>query len=516
MKRIKYTATIMGILLALTSCSEDFLELENPNQQTAVTFWKTEEDAMKAINAVYQSLTMDGLYMRLWPWIMDVRADDCYNTSPWWILALSNWTTSPENVCYYTVWQTIYQGIWRANQVLAKVPEIEMDEDLKARILAEARFLRGLFYYHGTIMYKDIPLITKLPETPEDLYPVQVTAAEIWDQVYEDFNAALDVLPTKQEYPAEDMGRATTGAVAGYLAKAYMFNGRFTDAAPLLLSIINQERGEYSLVANYRDNFTERNENNSESLFEVQFERSVGGTTLGWVGEPASDWSKTSGKARTYAPLGFGWGDITPTDWIFEEYQEDSTTDGQPDPRLRDNFLYDYPGSMVYTVPWAESNVPNHIHLKKYLNVDTEVDETEWRSGINERILRYADILLLYAECLNEAGQTDQAYAYIQMVRDRASLPDLATKKPGMTQEEMKMQISHERAVEFAFEGLRYIDLLRWGWLNQDAGAGSNPMLDTLATHDEELATLPPGREYLAIPQGELDVNPNISQIPGW
>lgn len=502
--------------MAATACSEEFLERENPNQQTTTTFWRTGEDALKGVNAVYHTLTMDGLYMRLWPWIMDVRADDCYNTSPWWILALSNWTTSPDNVCYYTVWQTVYQGIWRANQVLDKVPDIEMDESLKRRILAEARFLRGLYYYHATIMYKDIPLITELPGSSEDLYPQQVSAAEIWDQVYQDLQAALDDLPGKQDYPDEDMGRATSGAAAGYLARAYMFNRRFEDAAPLLKAIIDQEYGQYDLVSNYRDNFSERNENNLESLFEVQFDRDQGGTELGWVGEPASDWSKTSGKARTYAPLGYGWGDITPTDWIFEEYQQDSTVDGQPDPRLRANIMYDYPGSLVYRDSFKLSGVPNHIHIRKYLNVDTERDETEWRSGINERILRYADILLLYAECLNEAGSTAEAYAYIQLVRDRALLPDLALTKPGMTQEEMRLQISHERAVEFAFEGIRYVDLLRWGWLNQDAGAGTNPMLDSLAAHDEELASLPPGREYLAIPQGELDVNPNIKQIPGW
>jgi len=519
MKPFKYIISIL-LIGAVTSCSEEFLQLDNPNQQTTSTFWQSESDAIKGINAVYQSLTIDGLYMRLWPWVMDVRADDCYNTSPWWTNALSNWTTSPENVCYYTIWQAIFQGIWRANQVLTYVPDIEMDEELKARILAEARFLRGLYYYHGTVMYKDIPLILELPETPEDLYPVQVSQAEIFEQVYEDLSAALPVLPTKQEYPPEDMGRATSGAAAGYLAKAYMFQGAFELAAPLLKSIIDQELGSYSLVANYRDNFTVFNENNSESVFEIQFSKNVGGTTLGWVGEPAADWSKTSGKARTYAPLGYGWGDLTPTTWIFEEYQQDSTVDGQPDPRLRANFFYDYPGAVVYGRTWENCLIANKntvpYYIRKYLNDDTDPDEVEWRSEINERILRYADILLLYAECLNETGRTGEAYQYIQMVRNRANLPDLATKKPGMTQQEMRMQISHERAVEFAFEGLRYTDLLRWGWLNQDAGAGTNPMLELIIEHDDEFATLPPGREWLAIPQGELDVNPNIQQLPGW
>lgn len=514
MKRKQNIFFVLIFLLGAASCSEEFLELENPNQQTTGTFWETESDAIKGVNAVYSSLTMDGLYMRLWPWIMDVRSDECYNTSPWWINALSNWTTSPDNICYFTPWQVIYQGIWRANQVIDNVPSIEMDEDLKARILAEAKFLRGLYYYHGTILFKDIPLILTVPQTADDLYPQQESASVIWDQVYKDLGEAMDVLPTKQDYEPEDMGRATSGAAAGYLAKAYMFNGLFDQAETLLKSIIDQEHGQYGLVSNYRDNFTVFNENNNESLFEIQFNKSVGGTTLGWAGEPAADWSKTSGKARTYAPLGFGWGDITPTDWIFEEYMEDSTTEGEPDPRLRANFLYDYPECEVYGVPWAESNVPNHIHLRKYLNDDTDQDEVEWRSEINERIYRYADVLMLYAECLNEDGQTTDAYAYIQMVRDRANLPDLAATKPGMTQAEMRLQISHERAVEFAFEGLRYVDLLRWGWLNQDNGA--NAMLDSLITHDAELATLPPGREYLAIPQLELDINPNISQIPGW
>jgi hypothetical protein len=515
MNKIKYIA-ILFLILTAVSCSESFLERENPNQQTTGTFWKNETDAKKAINACYQSLTMDGLYMRMYPWIMDVRADDCYNTSPWWIEWVVIYVAQPDNPCYYTPYSVVFEGVWRCNQVLDNIGSIDMDEDLKNRIIGEAKFLRALFYYHGTILFKDIPLILKVPATAEEMYPKQAKQSEIWAQVYKDFTDAMNILPTKQQYPAADMGRATKGAAAGYLAKSYMFNKEWNLAAPILKDIIDQKMGTYSLYPNYRDNFTEAHENNSESLFEIQFDRNVGGTILGWVGEPASDWSKTSGKARTYAPLGYGWGDITPTDWIFNEYQEDSTIDGQPDPRLRANFLYDYPGSTVYGTPWASSALTDKTkrYIRKYLNDDTEPNEVEWRSGINERILRYADILLLYAECLNELGQTDEAYDYIQMVRDRANLPSLRDKKPGMTQEEMRFQISHERAVEFAFEAIRYVDLLRWGWL--DLSNGSNPYLDILKTHDDELSRQTVGREYLAIPQNELDVNPNVQQNEGW
>lgn len=521
MKKTKYIFSL-GLLLMLVSCSEEFLEIENPNQQTTGTFWQTEEDALKAINSTYQTLTMDGLYMRLYPWVMDSRADDCYNTSPWWIEWVVIYVAQPGNPCYETPYYIVFEGVWRANQVLGNVPGIDMDETLKTRIIAEAKFLRALYYYHGTILFKDIPLILKTPSAAEDFYPPQATSEEIWAQVIKDFSEAMDDLPTKQQYPSSDMGRATKGAAAGFLAKSYMFNKEWALAEPLLKDIIDQEFGNYSLVSNYRDNFTTAKENNAESLFEIQFSKSHGGTTLGWAGEPSSDWSKTSGKARTYAPLGFGWGDITPTDWIFEEYQQDSTIDGEPDPRLRANFLYDYPGSQVYGRSWAtagliqQSGNTHHIHLRKYLNDETDPNEVEWRSEINERILRYSDILLLYAECLNELGRTNEAYAYIQMVRDRANLPDLATTKPGMNKGQMKMQISHERAVELCFEGQRYVDLLRWGWM--DATNGPNPMLDMLITHDPELALLydTPGREYMAIPQAELDVNPNMKQNPYW
>ncbi len=512
----------LGLLLICVSCGEEFLERQNPNQQTTGTFWNNGDDALKAINSTYQTLTMDGLYMRLYPWVMDSRADDCYNTSPWWIEWVVIYVEQPDNPCYYTPYYIVFEGVWRANQVLENVPTIDMDEAIKERIIAEAKFLRALYYYHGTILYRDIPLILKTPKAAEDFYPHQAMAAEIWDQVYKDFTEAMDILPSKQQYPSSDMGRATSGAAAGFLAKSYMFNREWALAEPILKGIIDQQFGNYSLVPNYRDNFTTFNENNAESLFEIQFSRSLGGTTLGWTGEPASNWSKTSGKARTYAPLGFGWGDITPTDWIFEEYMQDSTIDGEPDPRLRANFLYDYPGSTVYGRSWEsagllpQSGNIHQIYLRKYLNDETDPNEVEWRSEINERILRYSDILLLYAECLNELDRTDEAYAYIQMVRDRANLPDLATKKPGMTKEEMKMQISHERAVELCFEGQRYVDLLRWGWM--DLSSGSNPMLDTLITHDPELATLKtvPGREWLAIPQRELDVNPNMRQHDSW
>jgi hypothetical protein len=149
----------------------------------------------------------------------------------------------------------------------------------------------------------------------------------------------------------------------------------------------------------------------------------------------------------------------------------------------------------------------NDIFCRKYQNSDGQfADEYDWRSGINERLLRYADILLMYAECLNETGDTPGAYTYIQKVRDRVGLPDLATAKPGLTQTTMREQIGHERFLEFPLEGHRFDDIRRWGWL-QDA-----TKLAWLKSRDVEFNSYAPGREFFPIPQLEMDNNPGTVQ----
>jgi hypothetical protein len=153
----------------------------------------------------------------------------------------------------------------------------------------------------------------------------------------------------------------------------------------------------------------------------------------------------------------------------------------------------------------------NDLFCRKYENGEGGwPDEFDWRSGINERLVRYADVLLMYAECLNENNQTAQAYPYIQLVRDRVNLPDLATAKPGMSQAQMRDQLAHERLLEFCLEGHRFDDIRRWGWL-KDA-----TKLAMLKARDPEFNSYLPGREYLPIPQAEIDNNPGIKQNTGY
>jgi starch-binding outer membrane protein, SusD/RagB family len=521
MKRLftlKTMVLLPAIALMASGCvTNDDLHQVNPNFDSEASFWKTEEDAQQAVNSVYGSLLTDGTYMRSTPIMLDGKADDSRSNSPWAAMAnIGRFNSSIADAAIYG-WgfETYYQGIYRANQVLDNVPGITFeDEAYKNRILGQAYFLRGLYLFHAVNMFKNVPI----PLTSDEVYHVQKTQEEGWAQVISDLQMASTLLPaTYDGVTGADVGqkgRATKGAALGYLGKAYLFNKDWTNAKAAFEAVM--ALNVYALVPNYKDNFTTDNENNSESLFEVQFSRDAGGVALGWGGAPASNWGKTSARAITYAPRAFGWTDMQPTWTLFNEYQQEATVSGGVDPRLDVTIIYNKPGMMLYgqsfQAKYAGSPADlNDLFWRKYQNADGAFpDEFDWRSGINERLLRYSDILLMYAECLNELGQTTQAYSYIQQVRARVNLPDLATAHPGMNQAQMREQIGHERFLEFSSEGHRFDDIRRWGWL-ADA-----TKLAWLKQRDSEFNTYAPGREFFPIPQLEMDNNPGTVQNSGY
>ncbi|SNR70026.1 RagB/SusD family nutrient uptake outer membrane protein [Lutibacter flavus] len=516
--KLYYLLVFLSIALVTASCVEesDLIQVD-PNTYTEGSFWKTDDDALKGVNAAYGSLLTDGTYMRSTPLLLDLKGDDCRSQSPWGAMFnVGRFNSSVADAAIYGwAFETYYQGIYRANQVLENVPEIEMDEALKNRILGQAYFLRGLYFFHAVNMFKSVPL----PLNNSEIYNEQKSNADGWAQVISDMQMASEMLPASYNSvsgaDAGETGRATKGAALAYMGKAYLFTNDFANARDTFKKIIDSN--VYSLVANYRDNFTDVNENNSESVFEVQFSRDAGGVDLGWGGAPASGWGKTSARAITYGPRGFGWTDVQPTRSLFDDFHIEKTVDDEVDPRLDATMFYNKPeGMMLYGQDFAtfyggNQGDLNDLFCRKYQNSDGgQPDEFDWRSGINERIMRYADVLLMYAESLNETGATATAYTYIQMVRDRVNLPDLATTKPGMSQQQMRDQIAHERLLEFALEGHRFDDVRRWGWLQNSS------KLDWLKSRDYEYDTYKAGREYFPIPQLEMDNNPGTMQNDGY
>lgn len=519
MKKLNRLLMLMLSFAILTAC-DDELDLQNPNSQTTEEFWLTAEHAINGTDAIYQSFIIDGTYMRMIPALTDGRGDDFIQDTPWWDLAqVANFTALPTTGPVQWLWAAHYQAVYRANQVLARVPEIEMDEALKGRLLGQAYFLRGLAYFNLATNFKIVPVVTTPPTDGSEYYPATATEEELWNQIFSDFQNAKELLPVSYNSvngpDAGQEGRATYGAAAGMLGKANLYRENWALAADNFEDVI--ELGVYQLMDDYRDNFSPYTENNAESLFEIQFATpdQVGGTDKNYGGEPNANWMQVSSVGHTYAMDGYGYSDFLPTRALYEAYKSEETVEGEVDPRLLAAVASYEPeanSTTVYEgVPWPHAE--DAIYPRKYTHdgipgYATESQGGVERSDINYRVLRFADILLMYAEALNELGRTQEAYEYVQIVRDRANLPDLAEVKPNLSQGEFRDQIAHERYLELSIESIRIHDLIRWGWFYDDE------KLAELIERDPEFANWSPGKEFLPIPQTELDVNPNLLRNP--
>ncbi|PJJ75223.1 putative outer membrane starch-binding protein [Thermoflavifilum aggregans] len=516
--KTKYRNIIFAIagLVLISSCSKNLNQI-NPNAQTSASFWKTSTDALQGINAAYAPLLLDGLFMRFTPVLTDVRGDDVRSNSPWTAIrnaAIFSLNTSDPSGYGWT-FDELYEGVYRCNQVLDFVPGIQMDQNLKNRILGQAYFLRGLYFFYLADLFGNVAIPLHAPQSPKDFFSPQMPADSVWAQAIADFKAAIPLLPVSYANingPDNQVGRATKGAAMAFLGKTYLFNHMYQQAAEQFKNVI--DLGVYDLMPNYADNFDGRHKNNQESIFEVQFSLTAGGQDLGWQGIPSSTWAKTNAIAITYGPPNFGWTDVQPSFYLFNEFQKEKTIDSSLDPRLDVTILYNKPGEMLYgqyfSVVYAGTPYLNDIFCKKYENWDTKPNEFDWKSGKDYIIMRYADVLLMYAECENELGNVAECAHYIQMVRNRVNLPDREAEFATYSQDQMRAQISHERLLEFALEGHRFDDIRRWGWLNDST------KLNELKQHDPEFNYYKPGRDLLPIPQGEIDNNPGFKQNPSY
>jgi tetratricopeptide (TPR) repeat protein len=506
------------LILLVTGCSKD-LNQTNPNQQTSQTFWKTATDAFDAGNSVYGSLLLDGTYMRFTHVVLNTRGDDATSNSPWnEIYNCGKFAEDVNGFAASAPFTAYYQGVFRANQVLQYVPAIPMDSALKNRILGQTYFLRGLYYFHLADIYNNVPMPLTVAQSSAGYYVRQTSKDSVYLQVISDLQKAAALLPVSYANvtgPDQgSVGRATQGAALAYLGKIYLFTKQYAQAAQAFQAVMNL--GIYSLVPNYHDNFTEQDENNQESVFEVQFSRTVGGTADGWgPGDPDPTWGKYEARAVTFGPRNFAYGDVQPTKALYYEFLQEPTAGGQVDPRLYATMFYNTPTMTVYGQSFQAvyGAADSEVFCRKYENdgfYPNEYTPGPFMSGINSRLMRYADVLLMYAECLNEMNQTAQAYPYIQQVRARAGLADLATVMPNMTQQQMRDQLAHERFLEFGLEGHRFDDIVRWGWLQDPT------KLAWLQARDPEFNTYFPGREYMPIPLAEIQANPGVLQNPGW
>lgn len=494
---------------------EDNLDLVNPNAPTTTSYWNSPEEAEKGLNAVYHQLYQIGNYSR---WIFfryDLASDEAYSNSPW--TELKEWTRFQYvNYNFWeggsNIWSDHYKAIYRANQVIAHVPDIEFeDQNRKDQIIGEAKFLRALHYFNLAVLWEDVPIVLE-PSNPDD-QPEQSSQEEVWAQVKKDLTEASEVLPP--EWPDNWKGKPTKGAALALLGKANMQTHDWAAAKSAMEWLVEGNGKQYyGLVDNYKDNFTHLNENNIESVFEIQFsDVNRGGKGNGSNSNLACE------RAQFFAPRGIGWSDGQPRKWLIDEYKKEMNLDGGYDTRLKNNYFYremsdDFDDNeMVYGGPWREGQWGDDVFFRKYEN-DYWRNFEDYYSPINFRVIRYADVLLCYAEILNEInnGPTALAIECVDRVRQRPST-NLAKLENSMfasaldSKDAFLKRLQMERSLELCFEAVRWMDLKRWGLLETQEG------IDELKQRDPDFEFFEVGRTHrLPIPQIEVENNPNLQQ----
>lgn len=509
MKKIVNISFVLSMLALLAvSCSKSVLDLKNPNTLTEDVFWKTESDAQLGLNAAYAMFYKPGLWSRWMYFRLDLTSDEGFSGSPW--VELADWTRFQYiNYNFWegnnNTWRDTYKAIFRVNQVLGNIDDIPFaDQARKDQIIAEAKFLRALHYYYAAILWENIPLVLHISK-PDDL-PPHGTLAEAWVQIEKDLNEALPALPVS--YPAAEVGRPTKGAVKGFLARVYMQQRKWPEAKTALDYFFTGEgKDKYSLVANYQDNFTHTLENNSESVFEIQFSD----VNKGGDGDGVNATMSTN-RPQFFAPRGIGWSDGQARYWVVNEFKKEATAAGEIDPRLRYTLFYpgleaDF-GDKVYGRNWEWG--AQEAWYRKYAR-DYFRNNEDYFAQNNFRMLRYADILLLYAEVLNELGNTGDAYQYVDEVRERVGMNPLATAYPaiGTDKDLFRNRLKMERVLELCGESVRWADLKRWGDLETQAG------VDLIKQRDPDFNNFQVGKHIrLPLPQIEVENNRNLIQNP--
>lgn len=519
MKNIFFGMLAVFTLFVASGCS-DFLDEKSPNDIVEDNFWKTENDLYLGVTAAYSTLTQNYMYGTFeYEWVpLMFRTDEIESQSPW-----ANWpemmTFRLDNTVFEInrFWFLQYSLIARANQVIEAAERMDgLEENVKNRYIAEGKFLRSFAYFRLLQNFRYPVFVEKFSQTEDDFYNKQPERSVIFAQIEMDLQFAKQYLPKYEGGNAD--GRALAGAAAGFLGKAYLYQQKYKEATAEFTSITKGEFGSHGLLVDFNENFNGKNENSKECLFQSQF-----GTS--------------TQNARTTHSVGLSYGsyeEAWPSQWVFNEMSQEFTKDGNYDPRLFGSLYCNLPGSMhpeyeneyrehfAENIAEAEAKGGTPIFVDKdgkkiYYNKmqgikygQSAVDMADgWRNTTNINYMRYADVLLMLAEALNEDGQTTSAAEYLNQVRDRANMPSVSA---SLSKEAMRTKIMHERTLELAFEMDRYCDLTRW-----DA-AGFFDMKAVMASHNKlGINNFQKNKhEYMPVPQDEITNNKNLDPAKLW
>lgn len=433
MKKIFLAIALVSLL---ASCSDDYLDIKEEGEVEAVDFFKTQDDAIKATSAIYSFLRSWENSAFPYQFVFGVPADDVEKGSnpgdASFISVYDNFTHTVSDDGVRGYWIGQWQAINRTNQVISNVPAIEMDANLKNRLVAEAKMLRAYFYFNLVRIYGGVPIFDGL-QTNYNLPRNSVD--EVYNFIISDLTSAAAILP--QTYAAADQGRVTKGAALGLLSKVYLYKKDWQNALDTSNQVIALG---YGLDPDFNHLFRPAGEFGSESVFEVNCQCSAefGG----------SQYAEVQGVRNQY-----GWGFFTPTASLESAFEPG---DIRKELTILRNGETTLEGDLI--AMGDPQSVPN-FNQKVYVPSALNNSACGYGSIQNIRILRFAEILLINAEAANELGNSAQATLNLNKVRARATLPATTAS----SQSALRNAIWHERRVELALEGDRFVDLVRTG-----------------------------------------------------
>lgn len=455
MKKIILFITVFA---GLTACQKDFLELKPLSQPNVDNFYKTANDFNNAVNGAYDALQSTTQYGGDYNTIIEARSDNVLDNDPSSSAGLryniDRFIEPTTNSVLRDTWGSLYTGINRCNLILDKIDAVTMDATLKARYKGEAQFIRALSYFNLVRLWGKVPLVLTAGSTTDARSYTRNEIAEIYTAIEKDLTGAAAGLPVS--YTGNDIGRATSGAAKGLLGKVYVTEKKYDLAVAPLKELVNGTA--YQLLSNVADVFAVNNKNNAELLFAVKFKKG------GLLGEGHGSWYGTS----------------------IGDNIEPSLRAAYPagDKRL--------PLSVQVPVPSSINAVPRKFYDE--LSATNDV-------GNDFPVLRFADVLLLYAEALNEVGyQADgDAFKALNRVRTRAGVANYTAAQLA-TKEAFRTAVINERRLELALENDRWFDLIR-----------TSTAVEAIKVTG---ITMPAYRVVYPIPQSEIDVYNNKTSFP--
>jgi hypothetical protein len=485
-------AGLAGLLLA-GACS-DFIAPKPTDVLAPQNFYLTSADAVAAVNGAYEQQRW-AYWLNYW-YITDMATDEALaspNFGPDGHRA-SNYTFDAQEGFINGFWTDTYRTINRSNAVLDHVPGITMDQTLRDRVLGEAHFLRALSYFNLVRLFGDVPLLDHEVTSLTSVEIPRTPAADVYTLIIGDLQTAMATLPAS--YSGADVGRATAGAARALLAKVYLTQKNWASASQAAGQVMSS--GTYGLLTNFKDNFRIATKlTNAESIFELNYD----GVLTPGTGSVVTLFTLPAGY-----PGGDAYGLIEVLPSTFGKYSA-SDKRGQGASVITSP----YRDAAGRTVTWA---LPSGAVVYKYLDdANTQnMSARGWTQQSNDwPVLRYADVLLMYAEAVNEGGSANAGTkeAALNQVRQRAGLLPVA----GLSQSDFRDTVRVERQRELLFEGSRWFDLARWGVLDA-----------TIRAKTAEVAARYPGETtahgvpgtLLPIPQSEINLNGKLTQNPGW